>query len=399
MKLSTTLRTLLLIAAGSLLATACNEPGNDNPESQVTVNLILPEGTSGELTEVSCNFNNLNTSTTTNLSGFVANSATITLDKGAYTVEVSGKMDEYTYVGLAENISIMEDAQTLEIQMSVGKISGDLVIAEIFFTGTTTPENEQYSGDQYIRLYNNSDDTVYADGVAILESAFMTVDDYEYTPDIMSTHFSADAVYVIPGDGNDYPVAPRSSLVICDIAIDHREANPNSFDLSGADFEWYDDSPNPNFLDTDNPDVPNLDKWYCYTATIWNMHNRGFRSYAIARMESSKEEFLANNLYTYNYELVIPGYDPFPMDGEAYKVPNEWILDAVNLSVDGMFQQICTDPSLDRGWTHCGSQDSDPNRYNKSVMRKYDPQNKMVLIDDNNSTEDFEADAVPFFLQ
>ena len=274
-----------------------------------------------------------------------------------------------------------------------------MVIAEIFFTGTTTPENEQYSGDQYIRLYNNSDDTVYADGVAILESAFMTVDDYTYTPDIMSEYFSADAVYVIPGDGDDHPVAPRTSIIICDQALDHREANPNSFDLSGADFEWYDDSPNPNFLDTDNPDVPNLDKWYSYTATVWSLHNRGFRSYAIARMETSKEEFLANNFYTYNYELVVPGFDPFPMDGDAYKVPNEWILDAVNLSISSMFQQICTDPSLDRGWTHCGEQDHDQNRYNKAVLRKHDPQTKKILIDTNNSTEDFEADAVPFFLR
>ena len=181
--------------------------------------------------------------------------------------------------------------------------------------------------------------------------------------------------------------------------MDHREANPNSFDLSGADFEWYDESSNPNFLDTDNPDVPNLDRWYTASLTVWALHNRGFRSYAIARMETSKEEFLANNLYTYNYELVVPGYDPFPMDGEAYKVPNEWIIDAVNLSISSMFQQICTDPSLDRGWTHCGEQDSDPNRYNKAVMRKSDSQNKQILIDTNNSTEDFEADAVPFFLR
>ena len=388
MKVFTKLSLFLLMGIG-IVATGCKDPNKDNPQSQVTVNLVLPEGTTGELSEVSCNFTNLNTTAKTSVTEFVANSAIVTLDKGAYSVEVSGKLDEYSYVGLAENISIMEDNQTIEIQMSLGKISGDLVIAEIFF----------YSGDQYIRLYNNSDDTVYADGVAILESAFLTVDDYDYTPDIMSEYFSVDAIYVIPGDGDDYPVAPRSSFIICDQALDHREANPNSFDLSGADFEWYDESSNPNFLDTDNPDVPNLDRWYTASLTVWALHNRGFRSYAIARMETSKEEFLANNLYTYNYELVVPGYDPFPMDGEAYKVPNEWIIDAVNLSISSMFQQICTDPSLDRGWTHCGEQDHDQNRYNKAVIRKIDPQNKFILIDTNNSTEDFEADATPTFLQ
>ena len=249
MKVFTKLSLFLLMGIG-IVATGCKDPAKDNPQSQVTVNLVLPEGTTGELSEVSCNFTNLNTTAKTSVTEFVANSAIVTLDKGAYSVEVSGKLDEYSYVGLTENISIMEDNQTIEIQMSLGKISGDLVIAEIFFTGTTTPEDEQYSGDQYIRLYNNSDDTVYADGVAILESAFLTVDDYDYTPDIMSEYFSVDAIYVIPGDGDDYPVAPRSSLIICDQALDHREANPNSFDLSGADFEWYDDSPNPNLTRT-----------------------------------------------------------------------------------------------------------------------------------------------------
>lgn len=397
MKVLTKLSLLAALGIG-IAVCGCKRP-QEEPQSQVTINLLLPEGAAGELSDVVCNFTNLNTTAKTSVTGFVANSAIATLDKGAYRAEVSGKMNGQSYAGLVENITIMEDHQTVEIPMSLGKISGDLVIAEIFFTGTTTPENKQYSGDQYIRLYNNSDDTVYADGVAILESAFLTVNDYDYTPDIMSEYFSVDAIYVIPGDGDDYPVAPRSSLVICDQALDHRQSNPNSFDLSGADFEWYDESPNPNFLDTDNPDVTNLDKWYSYTATVWSLHNRGFRSYAIARMETSKEEFLANNFYTYNYELVVPGFDPFPMDGEAYKVPNEWILDAVNLSISSMFQQICTDPSLDRGWTHCGEQDHDQNRYNKAVLRKHDPQTKKILIDTNNSTEDFEADATPTLLQ
>ena len=65
-------------------------------------------------------------------------------------------------------------------------------------------------------------------------------------------------MYAIPGNGKDYPVQPGKSLLICDKAIDHREANSNSFDLSNADFEWYDDSDkNP---DIDNPQVTNLDK-------------------------------------------------------------------------------------------------------------------------------------------
>ena len=179
-------------------------------------------------------------------------------------------------------------------------------------------------------------------------------------------------------------------------ASNHTEANPNSFDLSVADFEFYDESSNPNFLDTDNPKVPNLDKWYSYTATYTGLHNRGFHSYALAKMETDKETFLAKYAYTANYTFVFNEYSS-PMKKETYYVPNSWIIDAVNLSVESEFQWIVTSSSLDAGWTHCGSIDHDPNRYNKSVRRKVEStvNGRKILQDTNNSTVDFEADATP----
>ena len=66
--------------------------------------------------------------------------------------------------------------------------------------------DRQYSGDQYIKIYNNSDSVLYADGLVILESAFNTAQQYEYTPDIMSQAMAVQCVYVIPGNGKDYPV-------------------------------------------------------------------------------------------------------------------------------------------------------------------------------------------------
>ena len=90
MKVFTKLSLFLLMGIG-IVATGCKDPNKDNPQSQVTVNLVLPEGTTGELSEVSCNFTNLNTTAKTSVTEFVANSAIVTLDKGAYSVEVSGK--------------------------------------------------------------------------------------------------------------------------------------------------------------------------------------------------------------------------------------------------------------------------------------------------------------------
>jgi hypothetical protein len=39
------------------------------------------------------------------------------------------------------------------------------------------------------------------------------------------------------------------------------------------------------------------------------------------------------------------------MDETAVKILNEWITDAVNLSVQDSYQWVVTSPSLDMGWT------------------------------------------------
>ena len=270
-----------------------------------------------------------------------------------------------------------------------------LIISKIFFTGTTTPEDKQYSGgDAYIIITNNSDVTLFADSIAVLESQFMTIDKQDYTPNVMNEAFSVEAVYMIPGKGRSVAVEPGKSLTLAINAIDHREANPNSFDLSGADFEFYDESSNPKFTDPDGP-ATNLDKWYCYTATVYGFHNRGFRSMAIARMQTSKENWLENYAYTAAYTWTFNEYS-FDRTVDTYKVPNAWILDAVNLSVESEFQWIVTSPALDAGWTYCGKVDKDQTRYNKAVVRKKDADGK--YIDTNNSTNDFEPEAKPSYL-
>ncbi|MEI3420939.1 MAG: DUF4876 domain-containing protein [Butyricimonas faecihominis] len=119
----------------------------------------------------------------------------------------------------------------------------------------------------------------------------------------MSRAMAVQCVYAIPGNGKDYPVQPGESLLICDKAIDHREANSNSFDLRNANFEWFDD--NDKNPDIDNPQVTNLDKIYSYTKTTWSLHNQGLCAYAIARLQVDKETFLKDYRYKATYINVI----------------------------------------------------------------------------------------------
>lgn len=276
----------------------------------------------------------------------------------------------------------------------------DFLIEEIFFTGTLRASGSQYYGDSYIKIYNNTDHVLYADGLALTESRFKSTQYFDYSPDIRKDTFTVWAIYVIPGSGTDHPVPPGESLVLCDTGIDHRHANPNSFDLSEADFEWYDESTNPAQTDIDSPTVPNLDKWYCYTSSFWVLHNRGFCSYALVRIPVDKETYLRDYYYTYRYTMYLPA-GTFPMQQSAYKIPNSWIVDGVNCSVEAARAWDILPVDVDAGWTHCGTTDSDKTRYFKSVRRKAAgfENGRCILQDTNNSSDDFHTECVPSVIE
>ena len=320
------------------------------------------------------------------------------IQAGTYNVTVNGHLD-FTLNGVAgqkdfevssENVTLSETSHDLKMVVSTFTAQGGFVISEIFFTGTSTAEGKSYSGDQYIIFTNNSDVTLYADSIAVLESAFLTTTKEDYTPDIMSTHFSVQACYMIPGDGKSVPVEPGESLTLAVNAINHTIEQPNSIDLTDADFEFYDETSNPNFTDTDG-EADNLDKWYCYTATIYQFHSRGFNSMAIAKMKTSKEDWLENYVYDATYMFVFGDFSKEMTKSGIYKVPNGWILDGVNLSVESVREWNVLDASIDAGWTYCGKVDRDDTRFNKSVIRTQDANGK--YIDTNNSTNDFIPEA------
>ena len=392
---------LLLVIAGVMMS--CNK---DPEEVTVKTTIEMPIDLNNVvLTNVKCSFTNIERAEasrtvektfTTSQSSYDVESV---LEEGSYNVEVTGTIT-YDVAGttatgnikaVRNNVSISVAQNTISVATNIFNGKAGFVIEEIFFTGTTTPEGKQYSNDQYFKITNNSDEVLYADGLAIVESEFLTVSKYDYTPDIMNEAMSIDAIYCIPGSGSEHPVQPGESVTIALNAINHLDANPNSINLSNVDFEFYDESSNPNFQDVDNPSVTNLDKWYCYTASYFSLHNRGFKSYALVKPEVSKEDFLANYYYEANYLLM----GEYEMTAECYKVPNSWVIDAVNLSVESEFQWIVTSPVLDAGWTHCGTIDHDDTRYNKAVIRKTQGSK---LADTNNSTDDFNSEVRPSLL-
>lgn len=291
-------------------------------------------------------------------------------------------------------------------QSNVAAKNGEFVIEEIYFTGTALPETgspDKYQGDQYIKIRNNTDEDLYADGMLlILQSSVLSNMEGEIPAavDFREEYCAGQAFYAIPGSGRDVPVKAGESLIIVNNAQNHLESNPDSWDATTADFEWYDESSNENFLDTDNPAVPNLDKWYAQMLTVHSLHNRGAYGIAIAMPPAGTtgEQFLQDHPIGDGYYCIFhsPNGSDYEMPIKGYFVPNEWVLDAVNTGGRNTFGMAPWGTSLDAGYTWCGTEDSDPDRFNKSVIRKTGADGK--LVDTNNSSNDFTPNTTPSLL-
>ena len=389
----------ILLVLCTILLIAC-DPQSVSETARLTVNLHadgIDAVTDLAVTAHDINMNRDYTDTT----------LTLTLPLGYYDLTVNAQGDGNPIRAYGRGVKLTQDC-TVELYADFAS-TGDnhFVLAEIFFAGTETPEGKRYIGDKYFVIFNNSSDTLAADGLILIESDLNSVQKYDLGDhDFRDRYFAVDAMYRIPGDGQTNLVAPGHALLIADNAMDHTAANANSFDLSQADFEWYDVSSSAGATDVDNPDVPNLDKLYCYTYTIWVPHNQGHKSFGLARFPegmTAEQYFATDSFYIqYDYELVTSA-GTFSQSKKSYVLPNEWIVDAVNMAPSETFQWLTFSEKLDAGYAYVAPTGSDVTRFGKAVRRKTKGtiNDRLVLQDTNNSTDDFEMGVLanPYFFQ
>ncbi|MDD4971969.1 MAG: DUF4876 domain-containing protein [Paludibacter sp.] len=330
-------------------------------------------------------------SDTTGLSGEI----TLGVEEGVYNVEVTGQKtltteladgtNQQTYTqtvdirGLLEKSLVKGSEIAITVPLQIAQKGNGFVIQEIYFTGSTTPANGSYYQDQYIEIYNNSDSVLYADGLSILESNHLNsnaISEYTNYPNDLIIG----AMYTIPGEGHTYPVQPGKSIVIASLGINHKLANTNSpVDLSKADFEWYDAG-----KDVDVPEVPNMNRNFCYSNTIWVLHVKGYHAYALFKAPGNYADFLAQN--------TISVQTASGSSVSRIKVPNSLLYDGVELGAVGAIGSKSLSSSIDVSYTYCNTSYS-----GKSVRRKILKweNGRAILQDTNNSAKDFIPNATP----
>ncbi len=405
------IKSLLILAIAALVMASCSDDDEIINKSLVNVTVKMPsfiDNGSGQLDGVAVfTFENVNTGEKLVREVNYIPQTFFDVEDGLYNVQVSGKIKYIVeaingeMVGrkdevraIQQNVEVVGGNVDLDLEFFIPIKGKGLVLSEIFFASTQTPDGKQYDiGDQFFEIYNNSDQVMYADGLCIAESELLTTNKLnEYTPNILNDAVPVSSVYMIPGSGKDHPIKPGETMLISDIAINHKEKNPNSFDLSKSDFEWFDGAD----IDVDVPEVPNLIKMVSTSKSIWYLHNRGFKSYILFKMDKmiTPEQFTTEYAYQYKYHFVL-GDISIWMDFDAWQVPNKYIIDAVECSIPSDFQWLVMAPQLDISYTHCG--DGDASRYGKSVKRKViaEKDGRKILQDTNDSAKDFISNAVP----
>lgn len=137
-------------------------------------------------------------------------------------------------------------------------VEGSVVFGEVYATAPTVAE-VRYDFHMYFELYNNSEETVFLDGMLFGSNLGHNQFEDPGTPCSEGAQFRNDPTGVwaqflhqFPGSGAEHPLAPGETAVVALDAVDHSEVDPRFPDLSNADFELLGSG------DVDNPAVPNL---------------------------------------------------------------------------------------------------------------------------------------------
>lgn len=381
-----------------LCFTSCDDDDEKVIINQATITVEIPNNIdTAEISNVEFQLINVETLDTITVVGtYTINNNIITfvvdnLPEGTYNIVVRGHMNFTTNNGMSgeqdfelskNNTEFTVETTEESLNISTFTANSSFVLSELYIAGALSSTNNTYNYDAYFIITNNSEATLYADSIAIIESAYnsQATGYHEWNPDFRPEAFSAQAVFMIPGNGKTYPVAPGKSIVIANNAMDHTTVNDGSLDLTNADFEVFLDN-GANSMDIDY-NVPNLENIYCYTNTIWIPSVQMNRSYGIARMQQNKETFLANHSETPTY-IAVTGKT---MESKEVQVPNEWILDAVNLGQEDDFEWYVISETLDAGFAIGRENKSDIAQRGTSVIRKME---NGKYVDTNNSTNDF----------
>lgn len=390
--------TLVLMLAALAFTVSCSDDDEGTKLSELTVQLTSGQDVS-DYTKFQINITDLRSGSVTSVNADASGKAVVNLPLGSYNIVAEDAVDgASTMYGHTENYMLAAEAATVEIELSsiVSSLEKTFVLDELYFTGDDNGFFDYVYYESYMTITNVSDRPLYADGLSIAICGDYNSIEAEDT-DPMPQYLKQDSVvitqlYTIPGNGRTYKVEPGESLVLAHSAINHKlgedgNVDPSktySIDLSGADFEFY--VPYEYAMTTDNPEVPNMIVDYSMNQAF-NWGYTGSTPIMLVRLDADKKAEMLNN----RVNLPLPtSYGSMSMD--HLLLPVSSIIDGVETgSADNLFRKVLPD-RVDRGSILVNTGGLYGGFTGEFIKRKRttDGVSVSVVVDTNNSTNDFE---------
>lgn len=332
--------------------------------------------------------------------------------KAEYTTATGLAITTDIAFNAAESKSFNVDA-SIPMVLKTGRI-GDLVFKQIYYAGSNTSRGAVFR-DQFIEIYNNSNEVIYADSLyfgnsyANMSALSATQQRYDWTKapgmvavgDANNDYVYARYLFMIPGTGKQYPIEPGKSIIIAQTAINHTQpfvgndgktysvTDPAlTVDLSQADFETYvveykraeADDPTkfkPYMWDIDNPQIKNVNVLHIAAGQDYVLDALGRDDFFIFKTTQDPSTWK-------KYAAPVTGNT-----NNYIQIPVKYIIDAVEVkhAVESSRSAKRLPEALDGNGTFvAGGQYS-----SQSIIRKTAKtvSGRRILQDTNNSANDF----------
>lgn len=293
----------------------------------------------------------------------------------------------------ASNISVLPLQTGLQALVLDGKAGGDLVIKEVYSLGAANDSYAIMFKDQFIEIFNNSDEVQYLDKLYIAYLASQRAG--QNANDVVLGLPLTEVVYAskilqFPGTGTQYPLQPGMGAVVAMNAVNYLAQKPLALtvDNSKAQFDTYAITwlqslgrTGSTYFDVDNPDVPTMNNIFLFVQTGGWFNMDDYASIALVRLAAIPTETIK---------------DPTVTTAQLYytKIPISGIIDGVDIlakSSSAAFKRLPA--GIDAGFAYAQANGSS-NYTGKSLRRKIAKtlsNGRNVLLDTNNSTNDLEV--------
>jgi hypothetical protein len=270
--------------------------------------------------------------------------------------------------------------------------SSQIIIKELYFGGCKNlSTSKSYTKDNYVILYNNSDEIAYLDSLCIGVAYPWNAPGAGKTPDFINLETgelmpgapNSGMGWMFEGSGKDLPLLPGEQAVISLNAIDHTTVTANSVNLGKEGyFVMYDPILTPQ-QSTPNAGVITLNGfWKTGPSKSYVISTTSPAMFIYTMGGRTPEEFVADT-YTINPKT------PNSVLSHCLFVEKQWVVDGVECFRSNNDTKRFI-PEIDNGFISIPSSGQ-----GYSVHRKVDEEataaanGRIVYQDTNNSSNDF----------